>query len=100
MDNKSNPAQRLYEIMKSAKAFNGHVDAISGWVEIFRLSSKLFDKDDTLLAQKYKEIKKRREEIEAMNYLSQLIVLVDEVETILNSKGDEDFESYRTPLPK
>lgn len=100
MDNKSNPAQRLYEIMKSAKAFDGHVDAISGWAEVFNLSSKLFDKDDTLFARKYKEIKKRQEEIETMRYLSQLIILVDEVEAILKSKEDEDYESYKTPLSK
>ncbi|HEY0459237.1 MAG TPA: hypothetical protein VGC97_08890, partial [Pyrinomonadaceae bacterium] len=42
----------------------------------------------------------RQEEIEAMHCLSQLIVLIDEVEAILKSKEDEDYELYKTPLPK
>lgn len=100
MNNKSNPAQRLYEIMKSAKAFNGNVNAISGWVEVFRLSSNLFDKDDNSFTQKVKEIRKRQDEIEAMQYLSQLIVLVNDVESILKTKSEEDYELFKVPLPK
>ncbi|HEY0461666.1 MAG TPA: hypothetical protein VGC97_21185, partial [Pyrinomonadaceae bacterium] len=61
MDNKSNPAQRLYEIMKSAKTLDGNINAISGWAKVFNLSSNLFNKDESSFAQKVKEIKKRQE---------------------------------------
>lgn len=100
MDNKSNPAQRLYEIIKKAKAFDQNVNAISGWTDVFKLSSNLFDKDSAPIVQKIREIRKRQAEVETMRCLSQLIRLVDDVEKILESKKDEDYESYKTPLPK